>query len=84
LGHNLVDDAAGGSPLGTGPGGLFGATGDQRNTDAQLNALANSGGPTETHAFTAKSAAANAGDDARAPTLDQRGFVRSGVSDGGV
>jgi hypothetical protein len=84
LGHNLVDDAAGGSPLGTGPGGLFGATGDQRNTDAQLNALANNGGPTETHAFTAKSAAANAGDDTRAPTLDQRGFVRSGVSDVGA
>jgi hypothetical protein len=84
LGHNIVDDAAGGSPIGTGPGGLFNASGDQRNTDAALSPLANNGGPTETHAFTGKGPADNAGDDLRAPALDQRGFVRSGVSDVGA
>jgi CSLREA domain-containing protein len=83
LGHNLSNDAAGG-PGGSAPGGFLNAAGDIRNTDPQLGSLVNNGGPTQTYALLPGSAAINAGDDAFAPKLDQRGYVRLGVSDIGA
>jgi predicted outer membrane repeat protein len=83
-GHNLIDDAAGGPPFATGPGGLFDGPSDLRNTDAALAALADNGGPTQTHAISGKSDAINHGDNRLAPKFDQRGFTRSGVSDTGA
>jgi hypothetical protein len=84
LGHNLSDDPAGGPLFSNGPGGLLNGPGDQRNADPGLGTLADNGGPTQTHAITTKSDAFNKGDDALAPKYDQRGFVRSGVSDVGA
>jgi hypothetical protein len=80
LGHNLSDDAAGGDSA-TGPGGFLKGPGDIRNTNPQLAPLASNGGPTQTHALFLTSPGINAGDDAYAPILDQRGYPRLGVSD---
>jgi uncharacterized repeat protein (TIGR01451 family) len=75
-GYNLSNDDA---------AGLLTAAGDRINTDPQLNFLADSGGPTLTHALLPGSPAINAGDpnfnpnDFDPPMLyDQRGpvFVR--------
>lgn len=49
-----------------------------------LDALGDNGGPTYTHALLGGSTAINAGDNALAPTTDQRGYLRSGVSDIGA
>jgi hypothetical protein len=53
-------------------------TGNVTGTDPGLAALANNGGPTQTHAITGASAAANVGTNPLALTTDQRGtgFVR--------
>jgi predicted outer membrane repeat protein len=82
-GHNLSSDAAGG-PAGTAPGGFLNGAGDIRNTDPQLSSLASNGGPTQTVALLPGSPAQNAGDDIFAPKLDQRGYLRVGVSDIGA
>ena len=52
VGHNISDDGSAG----------FTATGDQPNTDPQLDALANNGGLSETHAIESNSVAVDAGD----------------------
>ena len=83
LGHNLSDDAAGGDG-GTAPGGELDAPGDKRNTDPQLASLAHNGGYTPTHALLPGSPALDAGDDGRAPLVDQRNYTRSGASDIGA
>jgi hypothetical protein len=44
--------------------------------DPKLGALADNGGPTQTHALLGGSPAINAGDDVICPTTDQRGIVR--------
>jgi predicted outer membrane repeat protein len=84
-GHNLSDDNAGGDTS-TLPGGYLNATGDKRNTDPQLASTSGPhGGPTDTILFTsANSPAINAGDDALAPSHDQRSYARAGVSDMGA
>ena len=83
-GCNLSSDAAGGNGT-TGPGGFLNASGDKRNTDPHLLALANNGGPTDTCALGPTSVAAiNAGNDSNAPRRDQRGYSRKGVSDIGA
>lgn len=82
-GHNLSNDAAGGNGT-TLPGGLLNGTRDIRNTNPMINALANNGGPTETRSLQAFSPAIDAGDDAVAPSRDQRGYARSGRSDIGA
>jgi hypothetical protein len=74
-GHNLSSDNG---------GGFLTATGDQINTNPNLGGLAQNGGPTQTHALLTGSPAINAGDDAFAPKLDQRGYLRVGVSDIGA
>ena len=70
LGHNLIGDDTG--------CGLTPATGDLVNANPLLEALANNGGPTETHALLPASPAIDTGDDSvlGSPhnlTTDQRG-----------
>ena len=66
-GNNLANDN--GSGLLTGPGDLI-------NTNPQLSALGNNGGPTKTHVLLATSPAINAGNNTGAPSYDQRGVGR--------
>ncbi|MEY2510438.1 MAG: hypothetical protein QOE26_1201 [Verrucomicrobiota bacterium] len=82
-GSNLSSDAAGGDAA-TGPGGFLNQAGDIRNTDPKLDTLKSNGGPTDTVALLAGSPAINAGNDALAPSTDQRGKPRIGVSDIGA
>lgn len=56
----------------------------RRNTEPLLDALKDNGGPTLTIALLPGSPAINAGGDARAPRLDQRNYLRVGVSDIGA
>jgi CSLREA domain-containing protein len=67
LGHNLI-----GAPAAC--GGTVGS--DLTDTPATLGPLANNGGPTDTHAPLAGSAAIDAGDDDACPPADQRGTPR--------
>jgi hypothetical protein len=82
-GHNLSSDAAGGL-AGSAPAGFLNATNDRRNTDPRLAPLANNGGPTDTIALLSDSPAIDAANDSTAPSTDQRGFKRVGVSDIGA
>ncbi len=70
--HNLVTD---GSCAMTGPGNVQGVA-------AQLGALANNGGPTDTRALSATSPAVNAGSGCAAS--DQRGVTRDAACDIGA
>jgi hypothetical protein len=64
-GHNLAN------------GAIPGATpADLPNTDPQLGALANNGGPTLTYALSFASPAINAGANVNCPAADQRGVAR--------
>ena len=84
-GSNLSSDDAGAGNSTTGPGGFLNGAGDIRNTDPKLDSvLKNNGGKTDTVALLAGSLAINAGNDALAPQVDQRGFLRVGVSDIGA
>jgi CSLREA domain-containing protein len=74
-GHNLSSDNG---------GGFLTAAGDQINTNPLLDVLSDNSGPTKTHALLPGSPAINAGGDALAPKLDQRGYLRVGVSDIGA
>lgn len=66
LGHNLEDaDSCN-----------LTAAGDLKNTDPQVQALANNGGPTETMALPSSSPAIDAGDNSKCPNNDQRGDIR--------
>jgi subtilisin family serine protease len=74
LGHNLIGF------IGTAIG--FGAAGDQMGTradsplDPVIGQLADNGGPTRTHLLLPSSPAIDAGDNAMAPAVDQRGSAR--------
>lgn len=71
-GHNLEDgDSCG-----------FGQTGDLKNSNPMLEALANNGGLTETMGIPQNSPAIDAGDDNACPNSDQRGQGRR--TDGNV
>lgn len=73
MGHNMQDDSGAGCNL-TGAG-------DQVVTDTLIGPLGNNGGATQTHALLRGSPAIDAGDDASAPGIDQRGVARpSGVA----
>ena len=54
----------------------FGATGDRSNSDPKLGGLANNGGPTQTRALQAGSAAIDGGGPCPPPASDQRGVRR--------
>jgi len=69
-GYNLSSDAAGGDGT-TGPGGLLNATGDIRNTNPMLGALANNGGPTFTYALCTASGVPDASCTGASPAIDQ-------------
>jgi predicted outer membrane repeat protein len=100
LGNTLLKSASGGNIVNVGGsissqgcnlssdngGGFLTGTGDQINTDPMLDpaGLQNNGGPTQTIALLSGSLAINAGNDTLAPKLDQRGYLRSGVSDIGA
>jgi CSLREA domain-containing protein len=71
-GHNLSSDGTCG----------LNAPGDLNNTDPLLGPLADNGGPTLTHALLPGSRAIDAGDNARCPATDQRGFLRPADGDG--
>ncbi len=71
LGHNLASDGT----------CNLNATGDQPNTAADLGPLADNGGPTQTHALNAGSAAIDAADSAACPATDQRGVARDAACD---
>jgi len=80
-GHNLIgnNDRMTGTP---GPGDQIGTPAVP--IDPRLGPLQDNGGPTQTQALLAGSTAVDAGNDATAPPRDQRGYVRSGVSDIGA
>ena len=78
-GHNLIGVGTGGT------GFTNGVNGDQVGVaDPKLGSLTNNGGSTNTIALLANSPAINAGDDALAPSRDQRSYSRTGVSDIGA
>jgi CSLREA domain-containing protein len=80
-GNNLDSDGTSGFTNGAG-GDLVGTSGSPLN--ALLAPLGNYGGPTQTHALLPGSPAINAGTAAGAPTMDQRGNARVGVTDIGA
>ncbi|MEM7369926.1 MAG: T9SS type A sorting domain-containing protein [Bacteroidota bacterium] len=78
LGHNLI---------GNSQDAVFGpATGDLLDQSANLDSLANYGGPTFTHRLSAGSPAIDAGSNDGAPGQDQRGLARlfNGTADIGA
>ena len=82
-GHNLIGRRDGSV------GFTNGVNGDQVGTNAApidplVEVLRNNGGPTDTRALRPGSPAINAGNDNRAPRVDQRGYSRVGVSDIGA
>jgi CSLREA domain-containing protein len=64
--------------------GSTGFTANDLQGDPNLAGLANNGGPTDTMELAFGSAAINGGNGATAPPTDQRGYLRSGVSDIGA
>lgn len=76
LGHNLIGDPSGATGFTNGVGGdLVGTSVTPLNPG--LAPLANNGGPTETHALLANSAAIDAGDPVNFEPTDQRGVART-------
>jgi hypothetical protein len=75
LGHNVVED----------PNNCaFAASGDETGIDPDLDALADNGGNTWTHALLEGSLAIDGGDDAYCPATDQRGKIRFSPCDVGA
>jgi CSLREA domain-containing protein len=68
-GYNLIQDTIGCAVN-------WITTGNITGVSADLGALANNGGPTQTHALLSGSPAIDAGDDTACPTTDQRGISR--------
>ena len=84
-GHNLSSDAAGGDNSAA-PGGYLNASGDIRNTDPLLASffLFDNGGLTQTLALLSGSPAINNADPAKAPSRDQRNYIRIEAPDIGA
>jgi CSLREA domain-containing protein len=76
-GYNLIGNASGST------GFVNGTKHDQVGASANLGSLHNNGGPTDTMALLAGSAAVNAGDP-NAPAQDQRYYLRNGAPDVGA
>ncbi|MEK6798393.1 MAG: choice-of-anchor Q domain-containing protein [Planctomycetota bacterium] len=57
---------------------------DKQNVNPLLGALANNGGPTNTHALLVGSPAINAGSSTNSPPIDQRGYFRDASIDIGA
>ena len=77
MGHNISSDNG---------GGFLNGPADMSNTDPKLdpNGLQDNDGPTQTIALLSNSPAINAGNDSTAPSRDQRGYFRNGISDIGA
>jgi predicted outer membrane repeat protein len=74
-GYNLIGDGTGAVGFTNGVNGdLVGTAGSPINPN--LGALANNGGPTQTHALNVGSPAIGTGNSAIAPATDQRGLTR--------
>lgn len=80
-GYNLVGNATGSMGFGAG-GDQVGSAG--ASIDPKVGALANNGGSTDTMALLPGSPAINTGNDANAPSTDERGLARVGKSDIGA
>ena len=78
-GSNVIGKIDGSATGFNGPGDVTGT-----GTKGLDTKLANNGGPTDTVALLAGSAAIDAGNNTKAPFADQRGATRSGVSDIGA
>jgi uncharacterized repeat protein (TIGR01451 family) len=76
LGHNLIGNATGSSG--------FTASGDQVGVNPMLGPPGNHGGPTPTMVPMVGSPAIDAGDNANAPSTDQRGLPRIADGDNNV
>jgi hypothetical protein len=74
LGNNLSSDSS----------SVLNQPSDMRNTDPQLEALADNGGATQTHALKQSSAAIDAATTVSASTTDQRSVSRDGAVDIGA
>jgi hypothetical protein len=74
LGYNLSQDTSCG----------LASAGDLQSVDASLVALADNGGPTQTHALPVSSAAVNNGGPLGITTTDQRGVTRDSTPDIGA
>ena len=78
-GNNLIGN------LGQGGSGFSnGVNGDKVGVPANFGTFGNFGGPTDTMRLLSNSPAINSGNDALAPTTDQRGYPRVGASDIGA
>jgi CSLREA domain-containing protein len=85
----VSSDCIGGGPLTSQGNNLdgdnscnFNLTSDQSGIDPQIEALADNGGPTLTHALRAGSPAIDRGDNTDCPQTDQRGALRPADGDG--
>lgn len=81
-GHNLIRDPMGNNFVNGADGDLVGAVGYEPSPG--LLPLQNNGGPTDTMALNSVSDARDKGNDLNASPTDQRGYVRSGISDMGA
>lgn len=82
-GHNLIGRVGDSAGLVNGNSGDI--VGDNTTgINAQFSSFGNNGGPTDTWSLLINSPAINAGDNALAPSTDQRGYPRIGVSDIGA
>jgi len=82
-GYNLIRNGNGSSGFTNGANHDLAGTG-ANPINAFLGSLQNNGGPTDTEALGSNSPAINAGNDATAPTRDQRGYIRPDTSDIGA
>jgi hypothetical protein len=82
-GYNLIRNGNGSTGFTDGVNHDLVGTG-ANPTNAFLGSLQNNGGPTDTEALSSNSPAINAGNDATAPTIDQRGYIRPDTSDIGA
>jgi hypothetical protein len=83
-GHNLIGNKGGSTGFTDGVNGDQIGGGGSPVRPANLGSFRNNGGPTDTLAPNTTSTARDAGDDALAPTTDQRGYPRTGASDIGA
>ncbi len=80
-GHNLIGYIGSANIVSNGSGDQIG---NGTVLNPRIEEMTNNGGDTDTIGLSNNSTAINAGDDVLAPATDQRGYLRSGVSDIGA
>jgi CSLREA domain-containing protein len=84
-GHNFIGVVGFATGLADGTNAdQVGTSAAPKNAQFAAEGLTDNGGPTDTTALQSTSSAINAGNDANAPSTDQRGYRRNGVSDIGA